>query len=120
VKDKLAYGEVNWQFHRALYVACQHPRTSNLIETLWRNASGIQCCCGTALPTSGNPNPRLQARVLPTRSEMVVTTLVAQIVRFARPNIQIYDARVVDLYQWVRAPYRVRVKGAETKLSFNG
>jgi DNA-binding GntR family transcriptional regulator len=39
VKDKLAYGEVNWQFHRALYVACQRPRTLNLIETLWRNAS---------------------------------------------------------------------------------
>ncbi len=37
-------------------------------------------------------NPRLQARVLPARSEMV-TTLIAQIVRFARPNIQIYDAR---------------------------
>ena len=27
--------------------------------------------------------------------------LIAQIVRFARPNIQIYDANVVDLYQWV-------------------
>jgi DNA-binding GntR family transcriptional regulator len=39
VKDKLAYGEVNWQFHRALYVACQRPRTLNLIENLWRNAS---------------------------------------------------------------------------------
>jgi len=39
VKDKLAYGEVNWQFHRALYAACQRPRTLNLIETLWRNAS---------------------------------------------------------------------------------
>ncbi len=34
-------------------------------------------------------------RVLPARSEMV-TTLIAQILRFARPNIQIYDARVVD------------------------
>jgi DNA-binding GntR family transcriptional regulator len=39
VKDKLAYGEANWQFHRALYVACQRPRTLNMIETLWRNAS---------------------------------------------------------------------------------
>ena len=25
--------------------------------------------------------------------------------RFARPNIQIYDAHVVDLYQWVCARY---------------
>jgi uncharacterized protein (DUF362 family) len=39
-------------------------------------------------------NPRLQARVLQARSE-IVTTLIAQIVRFARPNIQIYDAHVV-------------------------
>jgi DNA-binding GntR family transcriptional regulator len=30
---------VNWQFHRALYAACRRPRTLNLIETLWRNAS---------------------------------------------------------------------------------
>ena len=36
-------------------------------------------------------------------------------VRFARPNIQIYDAHVVDLYQWVCARYLVGVKGAETK-----
>jgi hypothetical protein len=34
----------------------------------------------------------LQARVLQARSE-IVTTLIAQIVRFARPNIQIYDMR---------------------------
>jgi hypothetical protein len=33
----------------------------------------------------------------------------------ARPNIQIYDAHVVDLYQWVCARYLVGVKGAETK-----
>jgi DNA-binding GntR family transcriptional regulator len=39
VKDKLAYGELNWQFHRAIYASCQRPRTLNLIETLWRNAS---------------------------------------------------------------------------------
>ena len=39
VKDKLAYGELNWQFHRALYVACKRPRTLNLIDNLWRNAS---------------------------------------------------------------------------------
>jgi hypothetical protein len=45
----------------------------------------------------------------------MVTTPIAQIVRFARPNIQIYDARVVDLYQWVCARYLVGVKGAETK-----
>src|SRR6185437_8175079 len=36
-------------------------------------------------------------------------------VRFARPNIQIYDAHVVDLYQWVCARYLVGEKGAETK-----
>src|SRR5271169_4077182 len=36
-------------------------------------------------------------------------------VRFARPNIQIYDTHVVDLYQWVCARYLVGVKGAETK-----
>jgi hypothetical protein len=36
-------------------------------------------------------------------------------VRFARSNIQIYDAHVVDLYQWVCAQYLVGVKGAETK-----
>ena len=53
-------------------------------------------------------------RVVDARSEMV-TTLIAQIIRFARPNIQIYDARVVDLYQWVCARYLVGVKGAETK-----
>jgi hypothetical protein len=56
----------------------------------------------------------LQARVLLARSEMM-TTLIAQIVRFARLNIQIYDARVVELYQWVCARYRVGVEGAETK-----
>jgi hypothetical protein len=32
-----------------------------------------------------------------------------------RPNIQIYDAHVVDLYQWVCPRYLVGVKGAETK-----
>src|ERR1700726_891133 len=31
-------------------------------------------------------------------------------VRFARPNIQIYDARGVDLYQWVYVRYFVGVK----------
>src|SRR4051794_32579597 len=29
--------------------------------------------------------------------------LIAQIVRFTRPHIQIYDAHLVDLYQWVWA-----------------
>jgi hypothetical protein len=48
------------------------------------------------------------------RSE-TVSTLIGQIVRFARANIQIYDAHVVDLYQWVCARYLVGVKGAETK-----
>ena len=40
----------------------------------------------------------------------MVSTLIAQIVRFARPNIQIYDAHVVDLYQWVCARYLVGVR----------
>ncbi len=35
-------------------------------------------------------------------------------VRFARPNIQIYDAHIVDLYQRVFARYLVGVKGADT------
>jgi hypothetical protein len=69
---------------------------------------------GSTFSIAVSTDPRLPARVLPTRSEMV-TTLIAQIVRFARPNIQIYDARVVDLYQWVCAQYLVGVKGAETK-----
>ena|ERR1700726_189683 len=34
-------------------------------------------------------------------------------VRFARPNIQIYDAHVVDLYQWGGARYLVGANGAE-------
>ena len=57
-------------------------------------------------------NPWLQARVLQARPEMV---LIAQIVQFARPNIQIYDAHVVDLYQWICARYLIGMKGAETK-----
>jgi DNA-binding GntR family transcriptional regulator len=39
IRDHAEYGEMNWQFHRALYVACGRPRTLNLIDTLWRNAS---------------------------------------------------------------------------------
>jgi len=37
--------------------------------------------------------------------------------RFARPNIRIYDARVVDLYQWACARYP---EGAETKAMAEG
>ena len=40
----------------------------------------------------------------------LVTTLDRADVRFARPNIQIYDAYVVDLYQWVCARYFVGVE----------
>jgi hypothetical protein len=47
------------------------------------------------------------------------TTLIAQVVRFARPNIQIYGAHVVDLYQGVSARYLVDVKNAETKAKRN-
>jgi hypothetical protein len=36
-------------------------------------------------------------------------------VRFARPNIQIYDAHVVDLGQSAGARYLVGVSSAETK-----
>jgi hypothetical protein len=36
-------------------------------------------------------------------------------VRFARVNIQVYDARIVDLYQWVCARHLVGVKGSEGK-----
>ena len=43
------------------------------------------------------PNPRLLEFCR--RTPKLVTTLITQIVRFARPNIQIYDARAVDLYQ---------------------
>jgi hypothetical protein len=60
------------------------------------------------------PSRGLQAQVLPAGSEML-TTMIAQIVRFACPNIQIYDVHVVDLCQRVCARYRVGVKGAETK-----
>jgi DNA-binding GntR family transcriptional regulator len=28
-----------WQFHRAIYAGCRRPRTLNLIEAMWRNAS---------------------------------------------------------------------------------
>lgn len=48
----------------------------------------------------------------------MVTTLIAHIVLFARPSIQIYDARIVDLYQWVRVRYLVGVD-AETMAKRN-
>ena len=44
-----------------------------------------------------------------------LTALDRADVRFIRPTIQIYDAHVVDQYQWVCAQYLVGVKGAETK-----
>ena len=44
-----------------------------------------------------------------------LTALDRTDVRFVRPNIQIYDAYVVDLYQWVSAQYLVGMKGTETK-----
>ena len=43
-----------------------------------------------------------------------LTALDRADVRFIRPNVQIYDAHVADLYQWVCAQYLVGVKGAET------
>ena len=46
-----------------------------------------------------------------------LTALDRADVRFIRPNIQIYDAHGVDLYQWVSAQYLVGVKGAETKFA---
>jgi DNA-binding GntR family transcriptional regulator len=39
IDEMVAYGDLNWRFHRALYVAGDRPRTLGLIETLWRNAS---------------------------------------------------------------------------------
>jgi hypothetical protein len=49
------------------------------------------------------------------RSPQTLMVTTRADVRFARPNIQIYDAHVVDLYQWVCARYLVGVKGAEAK-----
>jgi hypothetical protein len=59
-------------------------------------------------------NPRVAGSSSASALRMV-TTLIAQIFPFARPNIQICDAHVVDLYQWVCARYFVGVKGADTK-----
>jgi hypothetical protein len=53
-------------------------------------------------------------RVLPVRSELL-TTVIAQIARFARPNIEIYDAHVINLFQSICARYLVGVKSADTK-----
>ena len=36
-------------------------------------------------------------------------------VRFVRPKIQVYEAHVVDLYQWVCARYLAGVKDVDTK-----
>ena len=44
---------------------------------------------------------------------MVAILIARAYARFARPNIQIYDVHVVDLYQWARARYLAGVKGAE-------
>jgi hypothetical protein len=45
------------------------------------------------------------------RRALMVDHSASADVRFARTNIQIYDAYVVDLYQWVCARYFAGVKG---------
>ena len=37
--DVVRYGELNTQFHRALYAGASRPRLQNLIEGLWGNAA---------------------------------------------------------------------------------
>ena len=95
VKDKLAYGEVNWQFHHALYVACQRPRTLNLIETLWRNASRYSMLLRHRAPylrqsqqehwdileAAGNRDPELACRLLRGHIE----TAAGRILNLLRP-----------------------------------
>lgn len=49
----------------------------------------------------------------------MVTTLIAQMSNLLAPNIQIYDAHVVDLHQWACARYLVGVEAAETKARLN-
>jgi DNA-binding GntR family transcriptional regulator len=39
VTDMLRYGELNVQFHRALYSGADRPRLLRMIENLWSNAS---------------------------------------------------------------------------------
>ena len=39
VTDLVCYGELNVQFHRALFAGANRPRLLNLIETLWSNAA---------------------------------------------------------------------------------
>jgi DNA-binding GntR family transcriptional regulator len=39
VTDLVRYGELNVQFHRALFAGADRPRLLNLIETLWSNAA---------------------------------------------------------------------------------
>ena len=60
------------------------------------------------------PWRRGKIRVLAARSENGDHSDRAD-VRFVRRSIQIYDAHVVDLYQWICARYLIGMKGAETK-----
>jgi len=39
VKDIIHYGELNTQFHRAIYSSAGRPRQLNIIEGLWKNAA---------------------------------------------------------------------------------
>ena len=39
VTDLVRYGELNVQFHRALFAGANRPRLQSLIETLWSNAA---------------------------------------------------------------------------------
>jgi hypothetical protein len=52
----------------------------------------------------------LADRTLPTSVPCLSHSARPQIVRFARVNIQIYDAHLVDLYRWVCTRHLVGVK----------
>jgi len=39
VTDVVSYGELNVQFHRAVYAGAGRPRLQAMIETLWSNAA---------------------------------------------------------------------------------